>query len=86
MGGIMKNVNVYNNGRGWRISFPIGRVIQVLTVDEAKELKDALESSIEYASHQADTPDREHPATNKGKSVAQLEKEYKAHRRAHPGR
>ena len=44
----MENVNVYNNGRGWRISFPLGRVIQVLMVDEARELRDVLESAIEY--------------------------------------
>ena len=56
----MENVNIYNNGHGWRISFPLGRVIQVLTVEEAMDLHGALESAIEYAefaSHQADPAD-----------------------------
>ena len=45
----MENVNVYNNGHGWRISFPFQRAVRVLTVDEAKELRDVLSSAIEYA-------------------------------------
>ena len=36
--------------------------------------------------NKANTPDREHPATNKGKSFNDFWREYKAHRRAHPGR
>ena len=57
----MDNVDVYNNDHGWRISFPIGNGIQVLTLDETKELKEALESAIIYAesaSQQADSADK----------------------------
>ena len=38
------------------------------------------------SSHQADTPDRKHPATNEGKSSDDFWREYRTHRRAHPGR
>ena len=45
----MDNVDVYNNDHGWRISFPIGNGIQVLTLDETKELEEVLKSAIIYA-------------------------------------
>jgi len=62
----MENANVYNNGSGWRISFPIGRVIQVLTVEEAMDLHDVLEAAITYAesaSHQGNPADTERTMT-----------------------
>jgi len=38
------------------------------------------------ATQQPDSLHPEHPATNYGKSCDQLTKEYKAHRRGHPGK
>jgi len=74
---LQKMVNV-----PWRLELIVGDteytyVFEFLTGFDSWEAR---------ASHQTDTPDREHPAVNKGKSVAQLDKEYRTHRRAHPGR
>jgi len=58
----------------------------ISAVEAGKEeaYKEIAESKF-LASLQADSPNQEHPTTNKRKSVAQLAKEYKAYRRAHPG-
>lgn len=49
----MKNVEVYNRGGGWRIDFPAGNLTYVLTVEEARDWRDALDSALLYVEAQS---------------------------------
>lgn len=42
----MKKADIYNNGRGWRISFSFQGAVRVLTSKEAQELLDMLQYAL----------------------------------------
>ena len=42
----MEEVEVYNNGHGWRIAFSFQGARRVLTDEEAAELKELLEKAL----------------------------------------
>ena len=39
---------VYNNGYGWRISFPFQGTISVLTIEEVEELINKLKNCLKF--------------------------------------
>jgi len=52
----MEEVEIYNNGRGWRIAFSFQGARRVLTVEEATELKELLEKALAQTLSRAVSP------------------------------
>jgi len=42
----MEEVEIYNNGHGWKIAFSFQGARRVLTVEEATELKELFEKAL----------------------------------------
>lgn len=63
----MEKAEVYKDCRGeWKIGFLFQGAMRVLTIKEAKELKEVLEAGILFAEQ-----DEEYVLTEKGKAVAE---------------
>jgi len=75
-----------NHGSSWLKVTHNGYQWQTIRIDNPEYEIPLIISELERHLSSSIHSDREHPAVNKGKSSDDFWREYKAHRRAHPGR